>query len=151
MSLPVRALSGILGLGFFVASSGCVLFVPPIAEIPAQGYHTRDRISEEAVKFIQDGATTKEAVLLHLGEPDEVGKDEKRFLYWTATQSGAWIVALPGGGEGSVPFREYVSVLVIEFDDQNIVKRSQSKKRTVEPGYARTAVAEEMRLLDWGP
>jgi len=108
---------------------GCVVIPVPTKEHTPTGFNTRGEIDAAAVAFIQVGSTSKEEVLLKLGEPDGVWKDERYFLYrWTSVRGGylIWIAADPNAGNsgigGATLERERYDLL-IEFDNRGVVRR----------------------------
>ena len=68
-------------------------------------------------------SSTKEQVLLNLGEPDRTLNNGKVFLYvWKMVV--AEVVGAYGGG-GPIPI---TYLLLIEFDENNVVGRSEIRK-----------------------
>lgn len=123
-SLSVAGLAVLLLL-----SAGCVPI--PTPELVSHG--SRLSIPEETLKLVQTGSTTKEDVLLVLGEPDMGSKDEKNFLYWTASSQGVWISGAPFlilAGD----LTRHLYVLLMEFDENDVVERIQLKMRDLPPG-----------------
>lgn len=59
---------------------------------------TRGKITKRALEFLEEGVTSREQVLLHLGEPDFVGENEEIFV-WEWVQ--AWDVLIIGAGPGA--------------------------------------------------
>lgn len=116
---------------FFVAfllliAASCILPSPEMRHPGSRGKNIIERAG-----FINAGVTSKEEILLQLGEPDAVGSDETKFLYWVAMEKGIW--AIGGGYGGSVaqgPLTLDVYLLTIEFDMKNIVARYELKTKT---------------------
>lgn len=90
------------------ALAGCVP-IPVFEKKPFQ---------DETMQFITAGSTTKEDVLLTLGEPGGVWQDRTVFAY-TGWRRLA-VIEFYGGGSADIPEE---SLLVIEFDDDGAVKR----------------------------
>jgi hypothetical protein len=128
---------------FLVACSlaGCIIApIPTVdhnychqgwAENCAQ-FRTRGEITKESLKFIVPGSTEKADVLLHLGAPDSVWRDEAMFSYEWLMVGGYIFMAIGGGGAptaigGSAAwFNTYA--LVVEFDQKNRVVRFDIQK-----------------------
>ncbi len=72
---------------------------------------TRGEITKRALEFLEEGVTSREQVLLHLGEPDFVGENEQIFV-WEWVQ--AWDVH---SGRGVMRAR-ICNGLLIKFNDQ---------------------------------
>jgi outer membrane protein assembly factor BamE (lipoprotein component of BamABCDE complex) len=98
--------------------SGC-LYIPYHAHI----HRVPD---EKTLASIKEDVTSKEDILMTLGEPDRVRNDERIFLYWWQEEHGfvGWY-----GGKGG-PVRDTYS-LHIEFDENNIVEKYEIKKKGV--------------------
>ncbi len=75
---------------------------------------------EETVQFIEVGSTTREEVILTLGQPDVVARNETLFVY--AAESATGFVAIYSGGGGVGRGYWY---LVIEFDQDSTVERHE--------------------------
>ena len=96
---------------------GCIIL--PVPPYYSRALGTRGYIASETVEFIHDGSTTKEEVLLELGEPDRTWNDKKRFLYlWKMVV--AWWISYNVGGDIPVTY-----LFLIEFDENDIVKRHE--------------------------
>lgn len=102
---------------FFFLCTGCV-YVPYRAHI----HRVPD---EKSLASIKEGVTSKEEIIIMLGEPDRVRKNEKLFLYWWQEDHGA-VISVSGAG----PVRSTHSLL-IEFDENNIVKKFEMKKKGI--------------------
>lgn len=106
-----------VGVGaFLLLLVGCLV-------LPTNYYQagSRHNIKPETADFLVPGITTKEEVLLKLGEPDYASEDGQRFGYaWTKVKA-IWIIvsSAPGGiGGGEFP---YSDVLMTSFDCSNRV------------------------------
>lgn len=117
----------ILAAIYVFLCEGCVVI--PTLEHYSHGFDTRGSIDENILQFIRADTTTKEEILLKLGEPEFTWQDERKFLYhWTMVRGYiAW--AIGGGYTGSVGIhqipRDYL--LLVEFDENNIIKRYEIK------------------------
>ena len=94
--------------------SGCM-------PVPLTG-HTRyhKNVSEDEVKFIEIGRTTREDVVLHLGAPSWSDKDT--FKYFSEKYGGAVAFFVPYIATGTF-VRKLVRVFLIEFDPDSTVKK----------------------------
>ena len=91
-----------LGLGALVLSlqTGCLVWPFPTGDLLAG----RGRITPQYASSLRAGASTREDVLLHLGEPDEVLEGGRVLIYrWTETR-GFFAVAGSYGGSVVAPF-----------------------------------------------
>jgi outer membrane protein assembly factor BamE (lipoprotein component of BamABCDE complex) len=113
------------------------------------GEAKRTEIAEETLKFIKVESTTKQEVLLRLGEPLKVWRGEANFVYADFTKDG---IPLAPGKILGVPVSHNLYLLLIEFDDNNRVKKFEVKKKSL-PGtitsksnvhYHRRAVLEQL-------
>jgi hypothetical protein len=87
----------------------------------------------------QGGITTREDVLLHLGEPDATLNNQSVFLYtWTRTR-GYLIWAVPYGG-GGICSAGKTTILLFEFDADNYLKRFE---RTSPSFFSGTSIMGE--------
>lgn len=76
--------------------------------------------------FIQDGQTTKEDVLLRLGEPNALYEDARILTYRLSQDEKGWILLGPTKG-----WSEAFVNLVLVFDSQGVLRRhSQVKVRS---------------------
>jgi outer membrane protein assembly factor BamE (lipoprotein component of BamABCDE complex) len=92
--------------------AGCLI-------IPTNYYtdYSRKNVAEESPADIVTGVTTREEVLIILGEPDKVSEDEVEVWYMSSKVKS--IVAMYGGGGGEM-VRDYIHV--IRFDRNGLVK-----------------------------
>lgn len=107
---------------------GCIVLPIPTSKHTPREYGTRGRIEQSALSFIESGVTTREDVLLRLGEPDVVWHDERFFAYRWITVTG--YVFMAGGNSGAaVPMDKDRHDLVIEFNDTGQVLHYQDIRR----------------------
>jgi outer membrane protein assembly factor BamE (lipoprotein component of BamABCDE complex) len=99
---------------FILFSSACIVI--PTPEHRIQG---RVPCDSEKTNFMVKETTSKEEVLLNLGEPDLVLEHEKIFVYRWEMVAG--YVAAYGG---TAPIQR-TSFLIIEFDDKDRVSRHE--------------------------
>lgn len=103
---------------------GCI-YIPA----HASKFSVRAPIGKESLQFIKVGSTTREEVLLNLGTSDYFRDEESVFIWHWETQAKLYVLPVvytyPVGSTVDV-FREYE--LVIEFDDNGIVKHYEIKK-----------------------
>ena len=96
-------------LGTALLAGGC-LIIPVDYDDPA----TRHNVSAESATRFQPGVTSREEVLLALGEPDHASDDGRRLGYaWTKVKA-LIIVASYGGGGSAELKRSYI--LELNFD-----------------------------------
>jgi outer membrane protein assembly factor BamE (lipoprotein component of BamABCDE complex) len=116
----------------FLHLGGCAII--PTPEHYCGECRTRGKISKEILQFIHVGSTRKEEVLLKLGEPDRVWKDERAFLY--LSQMTVAIIGSVGSAAG-IPRTHLV---FIEFNKDNVVNRFEMKEGI----YSRQRILDEI-------
>jgi hypothetical protein len=106
---PVRCVLVSLAL---LGSTGCLIWPFPTGSILAG----RGRVRQEDQTALVIGRTTREEVLLRLGEPDEVLHGGRVFIYrWT---QDAGFFAMGGGGSAvAIPFPSH-RMLRLAFDSE---------------------------------
>ena len=128
----------VVAMLFVFLSAGCAYLT---------GETKRTEIAEETLKFMKVESTTKQEVLLRLGEPLKVWRGEANFVYADFTKDG-----IPLGPGIGVPVSQNLYLLLIEFDDNNRVKKFEVKKKSL-PGtittksnvyYHRRALLEQL-------
>lgn len=119
----MRARFPVVAVLFFFLSAGCAYLT---------GEAKRTEIAKETLKFMKVESTTKQEVLLRLGEPLKVWRGEANFLYADFTKDG-----IPLGPGIGVPVSQNLYLLLIEFDDNNRVKKFEVKKKSL-PGTITT-------------
>jgi len=107
-----------LALILILFSSACIVI--PTPEHRIQG---RVPCDEEKTTFMVKDTTSKEEVLLKLGEPDLVLNRERIFVYRWEMVAAYFFVGGAGGGAGG-PIQR-TNFLIIEFDDKNRVIRHE--------------------------
>jgi len=99
-------------------SSACIVIPTPEHRIGG-----RVPCDDEKTTFIVKETTTKEEVLLKLGEPDLVLNRERIFVYrWEMVAAYFFVGGYGGGTGGPIPRHHF---LIIEFDDKNRVSRHE--------------------------
>jgi hypothetical protein len=98
----------------------CAIVLAGCLIIPVD-YHatgSRQNVTAESTNALRLQATTREEILLALGEPDFASEDGRRFGYlWTKVKA-IWVVASYGGaGAGGEITRSYL--LETSFDPSN--------------------------------
>lgn len=109
-----RKLIDLTLLALMLAVSGCI-YIPPLSR----------QFTEKKRAEIVVGKTTKDRVIKLLGEPN-ILKDRRFFIYKTQRSYGTIWFFFGGGYSGTifpVPIKEQHFLLLLRFDDQNIVKR----------------------------
>src|SRR4030043_640549 len=96
---------------------GCIYIPMPQHSLVAG----RGMIEPEDTHDLQVGSTTREAILLQFGEPDATLNQQKIFVYsWTRVQG---YFAIGGGYTGYATPVGKTTLLMLEFDTQNLLKR----------------------------
>jgi hypothetical protein len=123
MRLPIAASVLILG--------GCVVPLP-FKESTRALEGQRENLGEQMPAFIVEGRTTREDILLTLGEPDGSSLGERWLLYRTGRSLGgvsllAVIPAPSHGAVGEIARRETLvwRELTLHFDEQGILRKAE--------------------------
>jgi hypothetical protein len=105
--------------------TSCVIPIPP----HHLGTEIRRNLGERVPDFIVPTVTTREDVLMHLGEADYWPPDESELSYHTGVYRGGVLVFLimGGGGIGYGYSRELYRTLTVEFDKAGLVKSARLK------------------------
>ncbi len=99
---------------------GCIPI--PTPEHYAYEFPRRQNVDEEILMSIEINTTTKEDILLKIGEPDYADKERNIFLYrWEM------IVGYVVGCYDSTPIYER-NLLLIQFDENELVQRYTKKE-----------------------
>ncbi len=94
--------------------AGC-LIIPTDYTAPT----SRHNVTADTAAKLQPGVTTKEEVLLQLGEPDVASSDERQLGYrWTMVRA-IWFVGGYGGGAGGTVTKS--SLLQLSFDEHDVL------------------------------
>lgn len=110
----------LLALLLTLFSSACMVIPTPEHRIAG-----RVPCDEEKTTFIVKETTSKEAVLLKLGEPDLVLNRETIFVYRWEMVAAYFIVG--GYGAGAMGPIQRPHFLIIEFNDKNMITRHEVK------------------------
>ena len=108
----------LLTLLLILISSACMVIPTPEHRIAG-----RVPCDEEKTTFIMKETTSKEEVLLKLGEPDLVLNRERIFVYRWEMVAAYFVVG--GYGGGAIGPIQRPHFLIIEFDDKNIISRHE--------------------------
>ncbi len=134
----MRLLCCVLYCFFAIAASGCIYIPTPQHDL----LYGRGMIDPEMTQRFQIGITTRDDVLLLLGEPDATLTNQSIFLYtWTRTQ-GYMIVY---GARDWAPVGR-TTILLFEFDANNYVKRFERSS----PGFFSSPLEEAQRWASEG-
>jgi len=101
------------------------LFFSACIVIPTPEHRIQGRVpcDNDKTNFMVRDTTSKEEVLLNLGEPDLVLNHERIFVYrWEMVAAYFAVGAYGGGAVGPI---QRTSFLIIEFDDRNKVSRHE--------------------------
>jgi hypothetical protein len=116
-----RLIYMLASLGSCVMLMGCVIPLPPMS--PAG---TRDDIGDHVPQFIIPGVTTREDVLMHLGEADSFSGDQSELYYMARINRGGIVLFIPAGsGGGYMYYRWLERTLTVEFDTGGLVKNAR--------------------------
>ena len=95
-----------------LATSGCLIKTSDPGA-------SRSNLNQETASRIIPGETTREAVLLMLGKPDEISENGRQFTYLRKYEVA---LVFPGGaGRRPTPATRYL--LRLEFDESGIVSQ----------------------------
>lgn len=120
--MRARVVAGIIATMAAGLLAGCL--VVPVPSYDAAG--SRGNIAKESADRFIPGVTTREEVLLELGEPDHATRDNRRIGYeWTRVK-GWWFVGGGYSGAAGEVLRSYL--LAIEFDADGRFVRSSLLK-----------------------
>jgi outer membrane protein assembly factor BamE (lipoprotein component of BamABCDE complex) len=121
MTPPLRSS---LCVFLLAACGGCL--VVPTPEHHSDSITTRRNVQPKSGDTaVTDGVTTREQVLLLLGEPDASLYGDRRFVYCWAKVIGYWFVAAGYEGDGGEIPKGYV--LEIDFDDRGVSRSHQTR------------------------
>jgi hypothetical protein len=116
--------------------------LPACIIIPTPQHYVGGRfdIDYATIDSVKPGTTSKEDVLLRLGEPDLVIKNERVLGYrWQKAQ--AYLIAGgPGAGGGGPIMTTYL--LLLEFDENNVLLRAELKSKLL---TTRSSLDEALR------
>lgn len=104
-----------------------VLFSSACMIIPTPEHRIAGRVpcDEEKTTFIMKETTSKEEVLLKLGEPDLVLNQERIFVYrWEMVAAYFFVGGYGAGAMGPIQRSHF---LIIEFNDKNMITRHEVK------------------------
>jgi hypothetical protein len=128
-AFPRLALIMVVGA---VLLAGCPVPLPPMYDA-----RSRQNVGDHIPEFIVYAQTTRDEILLRLGEPDGRGSGDRWFAYGSRYGNGGVVfVMAAGGGAGalgveSVRYRR----LVIRFDDSGVVTGASFVQRDC-PSFA---------------
>jgi hypothetical protein len=112
-----RAARLLLGLLLLLGAQGCLLWPFPTGDLLLG----RGRIRQEDQATFAVGRTTREEVLLQLGEPDEVLEGGRVFLYrWT--EAAGFFAMAAGSNAVAIPFPSH-HTLRLAFDAEGRLAR----------------------------
>jgi hypothetical protein len=111
----------------------CAMFLSacPVPLPPTYDSGSRQNVGDVIPEFIVNGETTRDDVLLRLGEPDGRGPGDRWFAYGSKySKGGVLFVMAAGGGAAaagvqSIRFRR----LVVSFDEDGVVTDSAFVER----------------------
>lgn len=118
-----------------VATGLMVVALLPACVIPlpiqeAYRHGSRENLGAAAKESIVAGKTTREEVLLRLGQPDGAALDESWLLYVCVRSKGGVLVFIyPSPAMPAFETVDYTR-LVVYFDEAGVVERTQFEQRT---------------------
>ena len=106
----------------FIAACLAMITLPGCLIIPLDAYlkESRENISEEPPANVVPGKSTREEVMLRLGEPDAASWDEMELWYMASKMTALVII----GDRGDTVDRDYIHV--IRFDRNGVVETLQT-------------------------
>lgn len=135
---PVCA--GFLALSVLLTS--CVIIPMP----PTSVAGVRDNIGGRVPGFIVPGVTTREDVLMHLGDADSFSGDQSELYYTNRdTRSGFLAFIVYGGAAGYGYTKELHRILVVEFDKAGLVHRTRFETETCSEHFIGVGKGESSR------
>ena len=98
--------------------TGCLFPVPPHYD-----QYSRENVEGKVPEFITSGVTTREDVMMALGEPDGVALDESWFVYGSAYCEGGMGLFMAAGSAAGVIATTAVQYrrLTLQFDPHGVV------------------------------
>jgi len=118
-----------------VATGLMVVALLPACVIPlpiqeAYRHGSRENLGAAAKESIVAGKTTREEILLRLGQPDGAALDESWLLYVCVRSKGGVLVFIyPSPAMPAFETVDYTR-LVVYFDEAGVVERAQFEQRT---------------------
>ncbi len=120
--------------------------------VPPRSVGTRENIDDKVPAFIKEGVTTREDVLMKLGEPDAVAIDDWWVLYVSGRHRGGLGFIVFGGSEAAGVMLEaaHYRRLIIKFDATGIIAFAtlETKDCTVFTGGAGREGGQSRPCLD---
>ena len=126
--LKIRSLvpghTGLLLALLSMALSGCCMVIPTPEHGLSSGH---GKITEADIGFLEVGKTTREEILLRFGDPSCSLQNESIFVYDWSVVKAYWFVAVgtPFSAYGADGFMDKEYQVVLEFDEQGLLKRHE--------------------------
>lgn len=113
--------------GTVLVLSGC-----PIPILSGYERDSRENVPASAPEILRQGESTREDVLMLLGEPDAIALDESWIEYGSRYSLGGLYVFIPAGNGGGVLGTERIRYrrLIIEFDQAGVIIKVIMEKAT---------------------
>lgn len=114
-----------------ISQTGCILLPIPTQE---RKVLAGTPVLNEQLVFLASNVTRKSEVMDRLGSPDVIWEEARLFAYNWVVRQGILIWAVGGGYSGAAGISDIPKryILLIQFDDQDRVKRFE---RAVRPSY----------------
>jgi hypothetical protein len=99
--------------------------------VPIPQDHVHGRVAAVDPLTIKAGETTREDILLRMGDPDVILVDERVFAYeWDHVKWGVlWFIGGQGGGTGGVIEVPTHEMFLVQFDGNSRVRRADHAVR----------------------
>lgn len=117
-----------------ILQSGCIFLPIPVEE---RKVLAGKPVTEEQLAFLTAGATTKNEVMTRLGTPDVIWEEARLFAYNWEMRQGIllWAVGAYYSGAAGMSDIPKHYVLIIQFDDQDRVRRFDRAVRSPYKSY----------------
>jgi hypothetical protein len=126
-----RSLSFALALAS-VVPPGCIMVPVPVPEKSSRAFGGRQPDSPTLATALVNGASTREQLLLALGQPDRTWDSERFMVYRSETVRGRLLFFIDAGMEGAAGFAPLwgeQAFLLTEFDDAGTLRRHELRRR----------------------
>jgi len=132
----IVSLAPLLTLG----TAGCLVIPVPHSN---SGYARTNVVAHTPEQFVP-GQTTREAVILALGEPDAVSRDERELAYRSEKVVAVWIIAAASQGAGGATGGDIYknNFYIFEFDPNGLY---QTNRQTGQYGLVQGAQETQLR------
>lgn len=118
----VNALRCALIVTLVVATAGC-----PVPFKSGYSDTSRQNLSADSARQLAIGVSTRQDVLIRLGEPDESAPDESWFIYGSTYGQGGIVFVLFAGGSAAGAGWEKMEYrrLLVTFDEKGLLTKAE--------------------------